>query len=395
MTDPANPTRQSDWRSIAKFVALAILLHVAAVPLLEPLLPVPEPFDPNALKPRKIRLVSGSAVPRAKVDLPKMEREEPQPKDPEQEKKDDEPVDMDGQVVDVPPMADDTAPDESEFLSEYNTKVERETVSRFRQPPNNAITNEVTKTAEDGMDAPQETTALNIGPAQEKQEKKEAQAPQEDVFELPQQDARDKLALELDPLGLFKNQKERELLPGTGKQLKLSLNGEKSDSQEGRDAQAPKRSTTNNLIPSMGVLAKIAGAPMNDHIEGVDEGDGTFLNTREFKYASFFNRMKRGIAQHWQPQREYRRRDPTGNIYGVRTRTTVLEVTLKSDGSLEDVEVTQSSGLDFLDNVAISAMRSAQPFPNPPKGMMNEDGYIVFGFGFTLDFGARGVRLPF
>lgn len=361
------------------------------------MLPKPEPFDPSAQKPRRIRMVSAKPAqrPPKEVTLPKMEPEpEETPKPEEEKKKKEEITELDRQVVDVPPMADDTAPDEADYLSENNTKVERETVSRFRQPPQNAVTNEVTKTAEEGMEAEKDTNALEIGPEQKKREQKDAS--QKNVFELPKQKAKDRLALELDPLGQFKNRDDRERLLGDGDQLRLSLNGKpQEEAQEGQEARAPKRSNTNNLIPSIGVMARIAGAPMNDHVEGVDEGDGTFLNTREFKYASFFNRMKRGVAQHWNPQAEYRRRDPSNNIYGVRTRTTVLEVTLKSDGSLEDVSVKQSSGLDFLDNVAVSAFRLAQPFPNPPKGMMNDDGRVVFGFGFTLDFNSRGLRLPF
>lgn len=393
MTDPANPTRPSDWRSTLGFVVLAALVHVALLPLLEPLLPLPEPYD-GMKKRQKIRLVGGKSPREQKVRLPKaarIEREKKKRTQPDRE----ELTKLDGQVVDVPPMVDDVAPEDSEFLSEYNTKVERETVSRFRRSPTNAVTNELTKTAENGANAPQKNTALRIGPEQPDRDKKSDSAPHDNVFELPRQAPQDRLALALDPLGRFKNQRKRERLPGVGKQLRLSLNGDPGENKDDKTAQAPAVSQQNNFVPSVGVLAKIAGAPMNDHIDGVDEGDGTFLNTHEFKYASFFNRMKRGIAQHWRPQSEYRRRDPTGNVYGVRSRTTVLQVTLTPDGSVEDIDVTQSSGLDFLDYVAVSAMQSAQPFPNPPRGMLNEDGFIVFGFGFTLDFSNRGIRLPF
>ncbi len=377
-------------------MALAVLLHLAAWPLLDFLLPTPEPFDPSKVNTRKIRLVrapSSSKVPR--IELPKRKEEKKEKKEEElakKEKKKDDPDWSPDTIVDVPPMESDEAPEDTNLASEYNTKVERETISRNRRPPDGYITNEAMRT-EKGVDVKVKDKTMRVTDANGLEDQKELAKKQE--LQSPEQKAKDQLALNLDPLGRFKNQEKKESLLGEGSKLKLSLDGDSESDQKGSKASSPLISNTNDLIPSIGVLAKIAGAPMNDHVEGIDEGEGTFLNTREFKYASFFNRMKRGIAQHWNPTPEVRRRDPTGNIYGIRRRTTVLEVTLNADGALEKVDVQQSCGLDFLDEVAVSAMRRAQPFPNPPKGMMDENGNIVFGFGFTLDFTGRGVRLPF
>lgn len=402
MSDPAHPERRSDWRTVAQFIAIAILIHIAAWPLLRALVPEPEPFDPSLVKQRRVRVVSAAPTKRPAVNLPKMQRPEEEKSEQEDKTEEKEPEknnELDGQVVDIPPMADDTPPEDSRLLSENNTRVERETISRHRQPPQNAVTREPTKTAEAGLDAERDPEAIDIGAPEKKREKKEAKQANKNTLELPERSAKDLLALKLDSSGRFRNQDDREPLSGSGERLRLSLNGDDVDkdqqAQDGAEARAPKRAEKNNLVPSIGFLARIAGAPMNDHVEGIDEGEGTFLNTREFKYASFFNRMKRGIAQHWHPQAEYRRRDPSGNIYGARARTTVLEVTLDAEGTLQDISVTRSSGLDFLDAVAVSAMRSAQPFPNPPRGMLNDDSQIVFDFGFTLDFRGRGIRLPF
>jgi TonB family protein len=104
--------------------------------------------------------------------------------------------------------------------------------------------------------------------------------------------------------------------------------------------------------------------------------------------------MKRGVSKHWNPITEYRRRDPTGNIYGHRSRVTVLTVRLDIEGNLTEVDVTTSSGIDFLDREAVSAFRRAQPFPNPPSGLI-ENEQIEFPFGFHVDFSRRGLRLPF
>ena len=110
------------------------------------------------------------------------------------------------------------------------------------------------------------------------------------------------------------------------------------------------------------------------------------MNSREFKYASFFNRLKRGVSEYWRPMDEYRKRDPTGNIYGYRSRVTVLNITLKADGTVKDAQVARSSGLDFRDHEAIAAFERAAPFPNPPKGLIGPNEEITFPFGFHIDF---------
>ena len=136
------------------------------------------------------------------------------------------------------------------------------------------------------------------------------------------------------------------------------------------------------LIPQMGALSRLAGGPMNDALSKLDVGDGTFLNAREFKHASFFNRLKREVAQNWHPDRERGRRDPTGLIYGRGVRRTVLKVTLDPQGELVRSEVQTSSGLDFVDQEARAAFQRASPFRNPPKALVEDGESLSFLFGF-------------
>ena len=69
---------------------------------------------------------------------------------------------------------------------------------------------------------------------------------------------------------------------------------------------------------------------------------------------------------------------------------------LTPEGGLRDIEVTRSSGVDFLDNEAIAAFRRAQPFPNPPQGLIDDSsGMIDFPFGFHIEFSRSGLQLPF
>ncbi|MCB9524410.1 MAG: hypothetical protein H6702_13710 [Myxococcales bacterium] len=89
-----------------------------------------------------------------------------------------------------------------------------------------------------------------------------------------------------------------------------------------------------DLLPSLGPEAVARKDGSIDHLPEVNEGNGTFLNTQEYKHAWFFNRVKRQVQQRWRAVDAHRRYDPYGRIYGVRDRLTVVEVTLNKDGSL-------------------------------------------------------------
>lgn len=127
------------------------------------------------------------------------------------------------------------------------------------------------------------------------------------------------------------------------------------------------------------------GAP-NDALSDLPQGDGTYLNTREWKYAGFFNRVKQAVSAQW---------DPTGRLrsknkqLGIAERVTVLAVSLRPDGSVADLFVAKSSGVDDLDQEAMKAFEKAQPFANPPAALV-ENGFISFSFGFLVSTEGMG-----
>jgi TonB family protein len=145
------------------------------------------------------------------------------------------------------------------------------------------------------------------------------------------------------------------------------------------------------LLPSPQALAqalgKGAGSP--DYLGDVDESDSTGLNAKKWKYAAFFNRIKRAVSDEWHPDELLGRHDPSGNIYGAQDRTTVLKVQLTPEGKVAELQVARSSGVEFLDDEAMSAFRRAQPFENPPPGLVDAEGVIRFNFGFIVQLSGR------
>jgi len=148
-----------------------------------------------------------------------------------------------------------------------------------------------------------------------------------------------------------------------------------------------------NLRPADDVLERAIGGGSVDHLEDVDNGDETALTSKRWVYASFFNRLKRQVAQNWDPVSVWRHRDPTGAVYGFKTRVTEVRVSLSRKGEVENIVVTSPSGVTALDDEAVRAFRSAGPFPNPPEGLIQKDNMITFPFGFFFEIGSNATHL--
>ena len=116
-----------------------------------------------------------------------------------------------------------------------------------------------------------------------------------------------------------------------------------------------------------------------DFLPGVKRGPQTLLNTREFMYYSYFSRMKEQLYWKWirhfqtEPQLAF-----LGLIKRSKSRifSTSLYVHLSTDGEIQDIRVVKSSGEESIDFAALQAFLSAAPFPNPPMGLVEKDGYI-------------------
>jgi TonB family protein len=211
--------------------------------------------------------------------------------------------------------------------------------------------------------------------------------------EIPNVEKRSELDLQEGKGGVIPDRTATEEVKGNSNRLRVEAGDGEQES-----AQASGQGGTGshlNLIPSQSLLDRITGAPANDHLEGVDEGEGTYLNTREWKYAGFFNRVKQSVGEHWDPGTVMRRRDPSGEIYGWRDRRTIVSVTLNRTGGVEDLAVQKSCGVDFLDEEAMGAFKRAQPFQNPPSALLDADGLIKFSFGFYLEMNSGGIMQMF
>jgi TonB family protein len=309
-----------------------------------------------------VGMIDEAAAREIVADLEKQDED----RQAEEARKQEESVHPPGQVVDLPAPREEKRPDSARFVSEHDAAVEKET-KKYGRFEENARQGDASGTASTSQPA------------------------------VPKGDGR--LAMRTPDLGRFL----RGATGMTGPSARAGRPGSAygafdpgrpdpggAFSAEGADARPRPGGGAQGgsglaLTPTDQQLARAIGSGTQDALANIDDGEETALNSKKWRFASFFNRVKRQVAEHWHPEETYRQRDPTGMIYGKRNRYTELRVQLKPDGHLGNVAVYQPSGLDFLDDEAIEAFKQAAPFPNPPRQLIEANGLINFGFGFLFD----------
>ncbi len=183
--------------------------------------------------------------------------------------------------------------------------------------------------------------------------------------------------------------------PGESGETRLSEEGEQvaaagypvsgSTTMKTYDGQALMQARREGLDPARSYRPSSFPYASDDHLAHIErEGETNLLNTVPYRYAGFFERVKEAVRRQWDPNRPYRLRDPSGELFGHKDRLTVLSVTLDPGGYVLETRVSSKSGLKFLDDEAIRAMTAASPFLNPPEGLVGADGTIRFEFGFAF-----------
>jgi len=108
--------------------------------------------------------------------------------------------------------------------------------------------------------------------------------------------------------------------------------------------------------------------------------DTVDLNTTEFRYLSYFLKLKRQIEGVWHYPEASRMRGEQGEL--------LLVFTIRSDGYLENVNLLDSSGFTRLDDEAIRAIRVAAPFSPFPQSWelerLNIRAIFRYSFGWSI-----------
>lgn len=379
-------SRRGRPRTILRWVVLAVLLHAEVLAVVGLLLYFWAPRQADLDARRRDALARSEPISVSTVDddtarkiIADLERQEEKAK-AEQVKKEEESVKAPGQVVDLPRPRDERRPEDARFAAEYDSWVEKETRRYGKFDPSAQQRHvgeaEPSKRNSPALSPNPTDTPASPGPLAMRtpadEQRHPLTRPQPGDRVEPSDQPGSEESMPSDPEGAFSH-------AGGGATRPRERNTEAPELSGGRPGLY-------GLLPTEEQLARSVGSGTQDHLEGIDDGSETALNAKRWVYATFFNRVKERVRDHWKPAEEYQRRDPTGKIYGGEDRYTLLQVALKADGSLAKVAVVHTCGLDFLDDTAVEAFKDAQPFLNPPRKLI-EDGHgtVSFAFGFFFE----------
>ena len=254
------------------------------------------------------------------------------------------------QIVEINPPQNQTPPKEAQFVSEYDSSVKKQQVSSNKRSPSQKMVKSDRRLISPGKD---------LNGSRSGRPKKSEQAKRKRKRQKPDENAAGKKRPQT------KNRKqqvarEARQQPTVAKPLpkgdgKFNPNQRTAESRrasagkgrDGRSSGAGQPQSWRTLLPSLGPQDAVARDGSIDHVKDVERGEGTFLNTRAYKHAWFFNRVKRRVRREWRAAETYRRNDPSGRIYGVRDRYTIVDVTLSPEGSLLVYLLRKTAVLQF------------------------------------------------
>jgi TonB family protein len=116
-------------------------------------------------------------------------------------------------------------------------------------------------------------------------------------------------------------------------------------------------------------------------------GSQTLLNTDEYIYAGFFNRVKQEVAPRWEPMiQRFLKTTLTLSDGNFSTRYAFF---VDAQGLLKDMQLLESSGSRTLDDLAARALREVGRFPNPPQSLRSAGGLYRVELGFMVEYSKK------
>jgi protein TonB len=167
--------------------------------------------------------------------------------------------------------------------------------------------------------------------------------------------------------------------PSIAPPTKLEMEGYKQEQQKTAKAEQAGRPGNQPLDN--------AGSASNDFLKDVKDGDRTMLSTKEFVYFGYYRRIRQRLEVAWNSKL---RSTLEGYVYGGRqlasdrNYVTGVVVILDRYGTITGVQVLERSGATDLDRAAVDAFNAAGPFPDPPSGLVDENGEIRIPWNFIL-----------
>lgn len=171
-------------------------------------------------------------------------------------------------------------------------------------------------------------------------------------------------------------------------QKNITAQTPRTDSQENEIGDLQKEQNFSQpQQPPQAAGGNIAGSANNDYLKDIKEGDKTILSTKEFVYFGYYHRIRQRLERSWKNklQNTLEGYMVSGRqLASERSYVTKLVVVLDRHGRITAVKLLGDSGARDLDRAAVDAFNQAGPFPDPPSGLIDENGQIKISWDFVL-----------
>ena len=137
------------------------------------------------------------------------------------------------------------------------------------------------------------------------------------------------------------------------KEEKLLKADEKGDLEKKKKKEKESKASKDSIKKNKKLYSPGVTSPDSEYEETVD------FDTKEFKYISYFLKLKRKIGMVWSYPRESYQKGESGKV--------LLLMSLDRSGKLVNLTMLKSSGFSLLDNEAKNAVLEAAPYPPFPS----------------------------
>ncbi len=190
-------------------------------------------------------------------------------------------------------------------------------------------------------------------------------------------------------------QQQRVLLETRARETGLTQN---RDSASPQPKTPPQKTAASDLqgyepirLPRPNELTEQGPSTVGESLPNdIALGSFTALNTDRFKYYSFYARIEELVRFRWETEvrsavASYDQKYVATHI-GRKNWVTQIEFLITPDGHLKSAKIMKESGISPFDKAAVFAFKDARFFPNPPKEMIEADGYIHIKYSFNVYF---------
>jgi TonB family protein len=176
--------------------------------------------------------------------------------------------------------------------------------------------------------------------------------------------------------------------------------------KQAQEQKIDKTGDIQNMVKPKAVdMSKLGGLYTNSGestngerlFKNINIGDFNAINTDEYTYYSFHERINDRIRIRWvnrieETLSEFKRR---GVIQALKKgeNTTMIEVRLDKNGNYINSVLMKSSGIKSWDEAAILAFQTGAPFLNPPIEMVAKDGSIRLQYRFSVMWDPNYISL--